>query len=143
MARKTSSRKTPAARPNYQSRDFLLAGIGAVSLGRKQFIQTCVNGFDGVVALRDRTQEAVQAAASTLQDQVGGLRKQAGSFGKQAGLQADQFRRQATQLREQAQAKIAPVIAPVLERFGMSLPKPKPRRAAAKKRPAARRRKAA
>ncbi len=132
MARKTSSRTTPAARRTTQPRDFLLAGIGAVSLGRKQFIQTCANGFDGVIALRERTQEAVQAAASTLQDQAGGLRKQAGAIGKQAA-----------KFREQAQARITPVIAPVLARFGVALPKAKARRAPAKKRPAARRRKAA
>jgi hypothetical protein len=132
MARKTSSRKAPSALHNYQSRDFLLAGLGAVSLGRKQLIQAYANGFDGAIALRERTQEAVQAAASTFTDQVGELRKQAGSFSKQAA-----------QLREKAQAKIAPAIAPVLARFGVSLPKAKPRRAVAKKRPVARRRKAA
>jgi hypothetical protein len=132
MARKTSSRTTPSARHNYQSRDFLLAGLGAVSLGRKQIIQAYANGFEGVIALRERTQEAVQAAASSLTDQVGELRKQAGSISKQAA-----------QFREKAQAKIAPAIAPVLARFGVNLPKAKTRRPAAKKRPAARRRKAA
>lgn len=132
MARKTSRRTTTTAPHNYQSRDFLLAGLGAVSLGRKRIIQAYADGFDGAIALRERTQEAVQAAASTLTDQVGELRKQASSFSKQA-----------TKFREQAQAKIAPAIAPVLARFGVSLPKTKPRRAAVKKAPAARRRKAA
>ena len=133
MARKTSRRTTPAARHTYQSRDFLLAGIGAVSLGRKRIIQAYADGFDGAIALRERTQEAVQAAASTFTDQVSELRKQAGNVGKQAA-----------KFRAQAQAKIAPAIAPVLARFGVALPKAaKPRRVAAKKRPVARRRKAA
>lgn len=93
MARKTSKRKAQAPRRKFQPQDLLLAGIGAVSLGKKQCQEAYANGFDGVAQLRDRTQEAVLAAVSSINQQV-------------------------QHLGQQAQARLAPVLA----RFGIAKP---------------------
>lgn len=104
MARKTQKRVTTAGRRTYQPQDLLLAGIGALSLGRKQIASAYVSGFDGVVELTDRTQEVVQAAASTLGQQVADFQKRAVSLRKQLEKQVDGF-------RKQAQTSLAPVFA--------------------------------
>jgi len=93
MARKTSKRKAQAPRRKFQPQDLFLAGIGAVSLGKKQCLEAYANGFDGVAELRDRTQEAFLAAVDSINQQV-------------------QF------LGQQAQARLAPVLA----RFGIAKP---------------------
>lgn len=104
MARKTQKRATTANHRSYQPQDLLLAGIGAVSLGRKQIASAYVSGFDGVVELTDRTQEAVQAAASSLGQQVAVIQKRAVSLRKQLEKRVEGF-------RKQAQASLAPVFA--------------------------------
>lgn len=93
MARKTSKRKAQAPRRKFQPQDLLLAGIGAVSLGKKQFLEAYSTGFEGVAELRDRTQDALLAA-------VGSINQQVQCFG------------------QQAQARLAPVLA----RFGIAGP---------------------
>lgn len=126
MARKTQKRATTAGHRSYQPQDLLLAGIGAVSLGRKQIASAYVSGFDGVVELTDRTQEVVQAAASSLGQQVAVIQKRAVSLRKQLEKRVEGF-------RKQAQDGLAPVFA----RLGMkAAPK---RRKATRTRTAAKR----
>lgn len=104
MARKTQKRTTTGGRRTYQPQDLLLAGIGAFSLGRKQIASAYESGFDGVVELTDRTQEVVQAAASTLGQQVAVIQKRAVSLRKQFAKQVEGF-------RKQAQTSLAPVFS--------------------------------
>ena len=104
MARKTQKRATTGGRRTYQPQDLLLAGIGAFSLGRKQIASAYVNGFDGVVELTDRTQEVVQAAASTLGQRVADIQKRAVSLRRQLAKRVEGF-------RKQAQSSLAPVFS--------------------------------
>ena len=110
MARKTQTRASTSRRRNYQPQDLLLAGIGAVSLGGKQIASAYVSGFDGVIDLTDRTQEVVQAAASSIGQQVAEIQKRAVSIGKRLEKRVDGF-------RKQAQTRLAPVFA----RLGVKL----------------------
>lgn len=126
MARKTQKRATTAGRRTYQPQDLLLAGIGAFSLGRKQIANAYVSGFDGVVELTDRTQEVVQAAASTLGQQVADIQKRAVSLRKQFGKQVDGF-------RKQAQTTLAPVFARLGVKIGPQRRKVTRTRAVAKR----------
>ena len=107
MARKSRPRPAPAARFNPQPRDLLLAGIGAVSLGRKRLMREYTTGFRGVQAIGERAQDAVFAAAATLDDQLAVLARKAA-----------RWRKQAVTLRDQAQYRFAPV----LERLGAAKP---------------------
>ena len=75
MARKTRTRTVSPPRSKTQPRDLLLAGVGAVSLGRKQFLQAYADGFQGLAVLRDRAQDAVLAVATRLDGQVDELRR--------------------------------------------------------------------
>lgn len=104
MARKTQKRAATTRRRSYQPQDLLLAGIGAISLGRKQIANAYSQGFDGVVELTDRTQEVVQSAVSTLNDQVADIRKRAVSLRKQV-------EKQVAGLRKQARTSLVPVLA--------------------------------
>ena len=110
MARNTQKRTTTAGSRTFQPQDFLLAGIGAVSLGRKQIASAYVGGFDGVVDLTDRTQEAVQAATSTFVQQVADIQKRAVSLRKQ-------LQKKVEGIRKQAKTSLTPVLA----RFGVKL----------------------
>lgn len=126
MARKSRPRPAPAARFNPQPRDLLLAGIGAVSLGRKQFARAYASGFPGVQAFGERAQQAVFTAAASIDDRLEALAREAA-----------RLRKRAEALRDQAQFRFAPV----LERFGVAAPAKPVRRKPA--RPAARRRRSA
>lgn len=141
MARKTIKRPASAAkRIQFQPQDLLLAGIGAVSLGRKQVIEAYATGFEGVAELRSRAGHAVQSAAKTLNGKVVLLRKQAEAT---AAPVAKKVIKLADEAKAQAQARFAPVLA----RFGVKkAPARRPaakKRAAAKKKTVARSRKAA
>ena len=118
MARKSKSQPAPAARFNPQPRDFLLAGVGAVSLGRKQLLQAYADGFQGLAAVRDRAQDAVVTVATRLDEQVDELRRQ-----------ADLWRKKAQAYRDQVEYRFEPV----LTQLGVKVRKPR-----AKRKPAAR-----
>jgi hypothetical protein len=135
MARKTTKRPASAARrTEFQPHDFLLAGLGAVSLGRKQVAQFYENGFegvaDGVAELRSRAEDAVQSAAKTVSDKVVALRKQAKAKAAPVKKQVIQF---ANEAKAQAQTRLAPVLA----KFGVK--KAPAKRAPARKKAAAKR----
>lgn len=131
MARKTQKRATTGSRRTYQPQDLLLAGIGAFSLGRKQIASAYVNGFDGVVELTDRTQEAVQAAATTLGQQVADIQKRAVSVRKQLERQVEAFRKQAQSSLAPVFARLGVKIAPQRRKATRSRAVPKSRRRAA------------
>ena len=126
MARKTPSRPAPAAHFNPKPRDLLLAGVGAVSLGRKQFLHAYANGFQGLAAARDRAQDAVLMAAGRLDQQVDELRRQ-----------AERWRKKAQAYRDQVEHRFGPVLVQ------LGVPVRKPRATRRKAKPAARRRRAA
>jgi hypothetical protein len=134
MARKNPSRPASAARTSRSAqrvadhgpRDFLLAGIGAVSLGRKRLLSAYANGFQELVVVRDRAQDAVIAAAASLDQQVDALRRR-----------ADRWQAQARAYRDQVEHRFGPLLG----EFGLPVRKPrkrKPVRKAARK-PARRR----
>ncbi len=135
MARKTRKRPAPVAGSrHYQARDVLLAGLGAVSLGRKQVIAAYANGFEGIldlgVAAEISVKQAVKQAGKAASGKVTALRRQAAPVQKKVeGL-----------VRE-ARAQISQRLAPALSKLGVK--KAPAKRAPARKAPAARRRKAA
>jgi len=131
MARKTIKRPASAARrTEFQPHDFLLAGIGAVSLGRKQVASIYANGFEGVAELRSRAEDAVQGAAKTVNDTVVAFRKQAIAKAKPVQKKVIAF---ANEAKAQAQSRLAPVLA----KLGVkNAPK---KRTPARKKPAAKR----
>ena len=129
MARKSIKRPASSARrPQFQPHDLLLAGIGAVSLGRKQVIQAYANGFEGVAELRSRAEDAVQTAAKTLNGKVIALRKQAKA--KAAPVQKKVLAL-ASEAKAQARTRLAPVLA------SLGLKPARARRSPARKKPAA------
>lgn len=135
MARKTSKRPSAAARrTQFQPHDLLLAGLGAVSLGRKQAAHLYANGFEGVSELRERAAQAVQVASKKVNGKVATLRKQ-------AQAKAAPVRKQVVALAKQARAQAEARLAPVLARFGAG--KPAKRSTARRKAPTKRSRKAA
>ena len=122
MARKNPSRKAPAARaprgaqppaPEHGPRDFLLAGIGAVSLGRKRLLSAYANGFQELAVVRDRAQEAVISAAASLDQKVDALRRR-----------ADRWQARARAYRDQVEHRFGPVLG----ELGLPVRKPRKRK---------------
>ncbi len=152
MARKIIRRSVARPSASLQPRDFVLAGIGAVSLGRKQAIESYANGFEGIADLRSRTQSQVEGAVKAINAKVTKLGKQAKS---EASKLRKQAKSEATKLRKQAKAKVGAVekkvmalatqaklqaqsrLAPMLSKLGMK--KTPARRAPTKKKPVAKR----
>lgn len=129
MVRKTIRRPVSAAkRTEFQPHDLLLAGIGAVSLGRKQLADAYANGFEGIAELSGRAQDAFQSAARAFNGKVVALRKQAKA--KTAPVQ-----KKVVALANEAKAQAQLRFAPVLVRLGVK--KAPAKRAAARKKPAA------
>ena len=114
MARKTSKRPVSTARRNkFQPHDLLLAGIGAVSLGRKQAADFYANGFEGVAVLGELAGDAVQSAARSVGKKVSALRKQAKAKTAPA-------RKQMLAFANEAKAQARQRLAPVLSRLGVT-----------------------
>lgn len=120
MARKNPIRLAPAAPA---PREFLLAGIGAVSLGRKRLLAAYANGFQELVVVRDRAQEAMVAAAASLDEQVDALRRR-----------ADRWRKQARAYRDQVEHRFGPVLSQLGVPVRQARAKRKPARKAARRR---------
>ena len=141
---RATTQKTEAA-----SRDLLLAGIGAVSLGRKKAISSYANALQNVVDF-----------STYLNDSVKNGEKTAKKFRKQAETKLSQLNKQAqtegAKIQKQFKAKVAPYqkqvlavvneakaqaetrLAPVLAKFGKKTTA-KTKRAVAKKPVAAKR----
>ena len=101
MARKTATRTVPAAaRTAPEPRTVLLAGVGAISLGRKQFLRAYADGFRGLAAARDHAQDVFVSAAAQLDAQVDDLRRQ-----------AERWRKKAKAYRGQVEHRFGPLLA--------------------------------
>lgn len=130
MTRSTKTRRTVRkTRTELGPRAVLLAGLGVVSLGRKQALKS----VDGLDDLRARAEALALEAGS----RVAKLRKQAKA--KLAPVQ-----KQATRFAEKAQAEFEARLAPVLVKLGAKAPARKRTVRAVKRttRPAARRKRA-
>jgi hypothetical protein len=128
MARKTSKRAhTAAARTPFQPQDLLFAGIGAVSLGRKQVLGAYANGFQGVSQIGNQIQDATQDLVGKLNGKVVALRKQ-------AKAKAAPVQKKVQAVADQARAELGKRLAPTLAKFGV---KPAPAKRAAPRKKAA------
>ena len=133
MARKTTSKRVVKSVPGTSgspSRDFMLAGIGAVSLGRKQALASYQNLGQNAAEFSERVGDSIRSLETSAKN----LRKQAESKVVKLRKQAET---KVVKLRKQAQAQIVPVqnkvravatevraqaearLAPVLGRFGI------------------------
>lgn len=147
MTRSTRSaskarRPARAAATPVTARNVLLAGLGAVALGRRQAAQA----VEALAAAPESLRERACAAAGQARREVEKLRKQAekkiAPLRKQAEAKVAPLRKQALTFADQAQAEFEARLQPVLVRFGLAdTPARARRRPAAKKasrRPAAR-----
>lgn len=135
MARPTKKRSTSTAqRSQFQPQDLLLAGIGALSLGRKQVTDAYANGFEDAAELGNLAREVVLGAAQVLSSKVLVLRKKAKA---KAAPMKKKVLALVTEASSQAQARLAPVLA----RLGVA--KASAKRSPSRKKPAARSRRAA
>jgi hypothetical protein len=113
IQKKRAARRT-APRQEFNPRVLLLAGVGAVSLGRKQAIRSIEEAGDNAAALRRQ----VDASVKSLEAKARAFTRQAeGEFArvnKQAKARVAKLRKQAegtiAQLRRQASAQ---VVAPL------------------------------
>lgn len=126
MARKTRKRPASAAgsrskssrinssRP-LQPRDVLLAGLGAVSLGRKQLAAFVADGVENAAALRTVAREAVESASRDAGKKVVALRRR-------AEAQAAPVVRKVEGLARDASQQVRARLAPALAKLGVKLP---------------------
>ncbi len=105
MVRKTSKHPVTAARrTEFQPRKLLLASIGAISLGRKQVVQSCTNAARDINHLPAKAEAMVKEAefaARKLRKQVEG---EVSKFQKKALLLV-------TEARGQAEKRLNPMLA--------------------------------
>jgi len=133
MARKTTTKRVVKSVPGTSgspSRDFVLAGIGAVSLGRKQAIASYQNFGQNAAELGERVSDSIKSFETGAKN----LRKKTETKVVKLRKQAET---KVVKLRKQAQAQIVPIqnkvlavvteakaqaearLAPVLGRFGI------------------------
>lgn len=136
MARKTPSKrvvKTVTRTAGSPSRDLLLAGIGAVSLGRKQAIASYENLGQNAAEFGER----VSGSIKNFENEARKLRtKTEGKVEKlrqQAEAQIVPIRNKVLAVVTEAKAQAEARLAPVLGRFGI---KPAPKKRATKRVPA-------
>ena len=126
--KKRAARRT-APRQEFNPRVLLLAGVGAVSLGRKQAIRSIEEAGDNAAALRKRVDASVKSIEAKARKFT---REAEGEFvrlGKQARGKVAKLRKQAestvVKLRKQAETTVvqlrkqanAQVVAPLQHRF--------------------------
>jgi len=164
MATRTRSKRA-TSRQEFNPRALLLAGVGAVSLGRKQALRSIEDAGDNAVSLRKQLDAKVKSFGTRARK----LTKQAeGDFQKlrrQAERDLVQLRKQASakvaELRKQASARVAPLqlkldevvvevanqaqsrLGPVLAKLGVTPAKRQARKPVAKRRTAKAARRAA
>jgi dsDNA-specific endonuclease/ATPase MutS2 len=153
MATRTRSKRT-TPRQEFNPRALLLAGVGAVSLGRKQALRSIEEAGDNAVSLRKQ----LDAKVKTFESRARKLTTQAEGDFKRLRKQA---KGKVAELRKQARARIAPLqnrldevvvevanqaqsrLGPVLARLGVTPAKRPVRKPAAKRRGAKATRRAA
>lgn len=121
--RRTARKTTTKPKTELSPRAVLLAGLGAVSLGRKQALKS----VDGLASGADELRSRAEAAAREAGNRVAKFRKQAKA--KLAPVQ-----KQANQFALKAQAEFETRFAPVLAKLGAKAPAKRATRTA--KRPA-------
>ena len=140
---RATTKKTEAG-----SRDLLLAGIGAVSLGRKKAISGYANALQNVVDFSTYLNDSVKNGEKTAkklrkqaETKFNQLNKQAQTEGakiqKQIKAKVAPFQKQVLAVVNEAKAQAETRLAPVLAKFGKK-PAAKAKRVVAKK-PAAKR----
>lgn len=149
MARTTKTRRAaPRSTPRteLQPREIFLAGLGALSLGRKKAIQSYAEGYENLLDLRSRAEAAVQDAVESVNGQVSDLRKtvegQVTILRKQAKAKVGPMQKQVIAFANEARAQAETRLAPVLVKLGVAPKKAtrKPARKAARTaKPAAKR----
>lgn len=123
MARKTTA---PSARNHgSSSHNLLLAGVGAVSLGRKQAMQSYQQAIDGLYGLRGKAESAAR-----------GFESKAKKLRKQLDARIAPMQKQAVALATEARTQAERRLSPVLSRFGIQ---PTPAKRATRKRAVAKR----
>jgi hypothetical protein len=132
MTRSTPVRRRTARKTELSPRAVLLAGLGAVSLGRKQALQSIDDLATGAQTLRSRADSAARQAGN----RVSQLRKQ-------ATARIAPVKKQAAAIAKQAQASVQTRLSPVLVKLGVKPAKAKAKRstrtATRRPRPAAKR----
>lgn len=113
MTRSTPTRRH-TRKTEFSPRALLLAGIGAVSLGRKQALKSIDGIADGADDLRQRADAAAREAGS----RVARLKKQ-------ATAKLAPVRKQAVAFAKQAQAEFETRFSPVLAKLGVQPAKAK------------------
>lgn len=148
MARKTTTKRVIKPVPSSSgspSRDLMLAGIGAVSLGRKQAIASYQNFGQNAAEFGER----VSGSIKNFETEARKLRKQTETkvqkLRKQAEAQIIPIQNKVLAVVSEAKAQAEARLAPVLGRFGIKATAKKraTKRAPAKKAAAKRTRKAA
>ena len=119
MASKSKSRPAPSRSTPFQPQDLILAGIGAVSLGKKE-----------AQRLYAKARPAARLAVAYARDAQ-----------EQGRLVADEARAKVIDFAAKAQVDAQKKLAPVLAKLGIKVAKPAAKRA--RKKAPARRRKAA
>jgi len=146
MARKTTSKRVVKSVPSTSgspSRDLVLAGIGAVSLGRKQAIATYQNFGQNAAEFGERVSGSIKSFETgaknlrkTTETKVVKLRKQAETkvvkLRKQAEAQITPIQNKVLAVVTEAKAQAEARLAPVLGRFGI---KPAAKKRATKRAP--------
>jgi hypothetical protein len=107
-------RSTRTPKTTLNARAVILAGLGAVSLGRKQAIESIDGLADGAQSLRSRADAAARDAGK----RVAQLRKQAQS-------RLVPLKKQAVAFAKQAQASVEIRLSPVLVTLGVKPAKAK------------------
>ncbi len=128
MAKSTKTRRRPAApTAGLNGRDLWLAGLGAVSLGRKQGLKLYTTLRDEGRALQQRAGNVADNLGEQVRQGIGDVRARLQAAARPLRGRAESI---IAVLTRQAQARLQPVLG----RFGVS--RPKARRAAAKRAPA-------
>jgi len=109
MVRKTTKRPVTAIRRHeFQPRELLLAGIGAVSLGRKRVLQSYAKAARDIDSLPGKSEAVVKDAEIA-----------ARKLRKQVENEVSKFRKQALALVTEARSQAEKRFAPVLVRLGV------------------------
>ncbi len=128
MTRKSPTRRKPAPRPELTSRRVLLAGLGAVSLGRKQARASIEDFAANAGTYQARSAEAAHAAGQRV-----------AKFARQAQAKLAPLKQQAIAFARKAEGEFEASVVPVLAKLGVvAAPKRRTRKAPAARKPAAR-----
>jgi di/tripeptidase len=142
MNRKVAAKRVNKPAVHLTAPNAILAGIGAVSLGRKQAKKSYAEAVERVIELRSQIEGEFKSRKAKAKKQITALQKKADSFKAQAEKEFKaQYKANLAPLQKQVQAlvkkgeqKVLPAVKPVLAKFGVKLASAaKPVRKTAKK----------